>query len=180
MTMKTWMKASIAASLIAAAGLASTAVMARGGDCGAYRAQGGKAAWHQMAPEQVQERMQQRAEVGLARLELALALKPEQQSAWNDFKTSMSAQAERMGERMGERMQQRDGQPQTAIERMQRMEEMSTLRQATLAETRTAVEAFYATLSDAQKTVFDSEFGRMERGGRHGMGHGRGMGPGRS
>lgn len=176
--MKTWMKASLAASMIAMAGLASTAVLARGGDCGGYGAQGGKAAWQQMAPEERQAQMQQRAEVRLARLELALALTQEQQPAWNTFKSSMTERAGSMGARMQER--RGDTQPQTAIERMQRMEEMSQLRQTGLAETRQTVEAFYTTLSDAQKTVFDSEFAQMGRGERHGMGHGQRMGPGRS
>lgn len=176
--MKAWMKASLAASMIAMAGLASTAVLARGGDCGGYGAQGGKAAWQQMAPDERQAQMQQRAEVRLARLELALALTPEQQPAWNTFKSSMTERAGTMGERMQQR--RAEGPPQTAIERMQRMEEMSELRQTALSETRQAVEAFYPTLSDAQKTVFDSEFARMGRGERHGMGQGHRMGPGRS
>ena len=56
--------------------------------------------------------------------------------------------------------------PKTAIERMQRMEEMSKLRQAEMGEARKSVETFYATLSDAQKTVFDAEFEKMGRKGR--------------
>jgi hypothetical protein len=55
------------------------------------------------------------------------------------------------------------------------MEEMSRQRQAQLSETRQSVETFYATLSDAQKTVFDAEFGKLQRGGHRGMGP-RGMG----
>jgi hypothetical protein len=177
--MKTWMKTSLAVALASTVGLGATAAMARGwGDCDGPR--GGPHAMHQrMAPEQMSERMAERAEVRLARLELALALTPQQQSAWSTFKDAMTARAERMATEMQKRAEA--GQPKTALERMERMEEMSKLRQSEMAETRKAVETFYATLSDAQKTVFDAEFDRMGHGGRHGMGAGwgRGMGPGR-
>lgn len=177
--MKTWMKTTLAASLIAMSGLGASAALARGGDCG-FGPQGGKAGWQRMAPEQMQERMSQRADLHLARLELALALTPQQQPAWNAFKGAMTERATRMAEEMAGRMQQEA--PQTAIERMQRMEEMSTLRQAEMAETRKAVEGFYGTLSDAQKKVFDADFAAFGSKGGHRMGPGRDgarMGPGR-
>ncbi len=167
--MKTWMKISLAASMVAAVGLASTAVMARGGDCGAYGERGNRAAWQQMTPEQMQARMVQRAELRFARLELALALTDAQKPAWDSFKTAIGEQAGQMGPRL--QRPATEDRPQTAIERMQRMEEMSQLRQESLSATRAAVETFYATLSDAQKTVFDSEFATMGRDGHHGMGH---------
>ena len=180
--MRTWMKTSLAAALAATVGLGATAAMARGwGDCGGAR--GGP---HAMQQRMNPEAMQERAGVRLARLELALALTPQQQPAWNTFKEAMSARAERMATEMQKRMEA--DRPGTALERIARMEEMSKLRQAEMADTRKAVEAFYATLGDAQKTVFDAEFDRMGRGGRHGMGGGwgggmgpgHGMGPGRS
>lgn len=187
--MKTWIKTSIASALIATTALGSAAVLARGGDCDGFGPTGAGGGWGRMAPEQMAERMSDRAEQRLARLELALALKPEQQAAWNTFKGEMTDRAERMATQMQTRMQAE--RPKTAIERLERREEMSKLRQAGLADTRKAVETFYATLSDAQKTVFDTEFQPMGRGGRHGMGHGgygrgmshgdqgSGMGPGR-
>lgn len=165
--MKTWIKTSIAAALIAT-GAMGTTVLARGGDCDG--SMGGKAGWHRMAPEQMKANMLQRADVHLARLELALALSPEQKPAWDAFKGSMKERAERMAAHMETRTQ--GERPTTAIERLQRMEEMSTLRQAAMGDTRKAVEAFYGKLSDAQKTVFDDEFSKMQ--GRHGMG-GHGM-----
>jgi hypothetical protein len=173
--MKTWTKTSIAAALAATIGFGATAAMARGwGDCDGAR--GGP---HAMQQRMNPAAMQERAEVRLARLELALALTPQQQPAWNTFKEAMNARAERMAAHMQERMEAE--RPKTALERMERMEEMSKLRQTEMAETRKAVESFYATLGDAQKTLFDAEFDRMGRGGMHGMGggHGRGMGPGR-
>ena len=127
-------------------------------------------------------KMAERAELHMARLELALALAPEQKPAFESFKTDMKARAERMAANMAER--RAADQPKTAIERMQRMEEMSKLRQAEMGEARKSVEAFYATLSDAQKTVFDAEFQQMGRKGERGMKgsgprDGSGMGPGR-
>lgn len=151
--------------------LGGATAFARGGDCDGPR--GERARWHQMNPEQMHERMGERAEVRLARLELALALTPEQRPAWDAFKTDMLARVSAMAERMA--AQRETERPTTAIARMQRMEEMSQQRQAQLAETRQSVETFYATLSDAQKTVFDAEFGKLERGGHRGIGP-RGMG----
>ena len=135
--MKSWIKTSIAAAVIATGALGTTAALAWGGHCDGPR--GGKSGWSQMAPEQMKAKMAERR----------------------------AAEA-----------------PKTAIERMQRMEEMSKLRQAEMGEARKSVETFYATLSDAQKTVFDAEFQKMGRKGERGMKgggprDGSGMGPGR-
>ncbi len=177
--MKNWIKTSIAAAVIATGAIGSTAALAWGGHCDGPR--GGKAGWSQKEPEQMKAKMAERAELHMARLELALALSAEQKPAFETFKADMKARAERMATTMAER--RAAGQPKTAIERMQRMEEMSKLRQAEMAEARKSVESFYATLSDAQKTVFDAEFQKMgrkgERGMRGGMRDGSGMGPGR-
>lgn len=180
--MKTWMKTSLAAALIATGAMGSTAVLAWGGHCDGMR--GGKGGWTQVEPEQVKARMAQRAELHMARLELSLALKPEQRAAFETFKSDMKARAERMATGMAERSAA--GVAQTALQRMQRMEEMGSLRQTEMAQARKSVETFYATLSDAQKTVFDAEFQNMGRkgdrgmrGGRGGPHNGSGMGPGR-
>ena len=176
--MKTWIKTSIAAAVIATTALGTSAALAWGGHCDGEGPRGGKSGWSHMAPEQMQQKMTQRAELHMARLELALALTAEQKPAFETFKADMKARAERMATTMAER--RAAGQPTTAIERMQRMEEMSKLRQAEMGEARKSVEAFYATLSDAQKTVFDAEFQKMERKGgkgEPGMRDGRGPGP---
>lgn len=185
--MKNWIKTSIAAAVIATGALGTTAALAWGGHCDGPR--GGKSGWSQMAPEQMKAKMAQRAEVHMARLELALALSPEQKPAFETFKGDMKARAERMATAMAGR--RAGDQPTTAIERMQRMEEMSALRQGEMATARKSVETFYASLSDAQKTVFDAEFQNMGRKGdrgmrggvRDGQGNGprdgSGMGPGR-
>ncbi len=184
--MKNWIKTSIAAALITTGAIGSTAALAWGGHCDGPR--GGKAGWSQMEPERMKAKMNERAELHMARLELALALPPEQKPAFEAFKADMKARAERMAATMAER--RAADAPKTAIERMQRMEEMSKLRQVELADARKSVETFYATLSHAQKTVFDAEFQKMgprggkgERGMRGGMGDGprdgSGMGLGR-
>jgi hypothetical protein len=183
--MKTWMKTTIAAALIASTTLGASAVMARGGQCDGYGPGGGPMAMHRMNPEQMSARIAQRAETHLARLELALAIKPDQQAAWTQFKGAMLVRAKDMGERMAAH---RQGEwPKTAVERLQRMEEMSKFHQAELTETRRAVEALYPTLTDAQRKVFDTDFHMGPRGGKgeRGMGPGKGggmregMGPGR-
>ncbi|ENO81665.1 hypothetical protein B447_07247 [Thauera sp. 27] len=184
--MKTWIKNSLAAALIATGALGTSAALAwGGGQCMGDGPRGGKAGWSQMAPEQMKARMTERAELHMARLELALALTAEQKPAFVTFKNDMKVRAERMASQMAERRATEP--PKTAIERMQRMEEMSKLRQVELAEARKSVETFYASLSDAQKTVFDAEFEKMGRKGERGMKggmhggprDGSGMGPGR-
>ena len=171
--MKTWIKTSIAAAVISAGALGTTAALAWGGHCDGMR--GAKGGWSQMEPERMKAKMAERAELRLAQLELALALSPEQKPAFATFKADMLARAERMGAQMAERRSAE--QPKTAIERMQRMEEMSALRQSEMAGARKSVETFYATLGDAQKTVFDAEFksfGPQGGKGGHGMRHERG------
>ncbi|HQZ01085.1 MAG TPA: Spy/CpxP family protein refolding chaperone [Thauera sp.] len=178
--MKTWIKTSIAAALITTGALGTSAALAWGGHCDGAGPVGNKGGWSQMAPEQMKAKMTQRAEVHMARLELALVLQPDQKPAFETFKADMKARAGRMATAMAER--RAATQPTTAIERMQRMEDMGKLRQAEMAEARKTVEVFYATLSDPQKTVFDAEFQKMGRkGGKDGPGmrDGGGMGPGR-
>lgn len=152
--MKTWIKSSIAAAVIATGALGTTAALAWGGQCDGPR--GGKAGWSKMEPEQMKAKMAERADLHLARLELALALTPEQKPAFETFKADMKARGERMAAAMTERREA--AQPKTAVERMAAMEEMTKLRATELADSRKSVERFYATLSDPQKTVFDAEF----------------------
>ena len=159
--MKTWIKTSIAAALLATSAIGATA-MARGGDCDAMG--DGRSAWHEKSPEKMKARMMQRAEVQSAKLELALALTPEQKPAWEDFKLALKARGERMLTHMASKGAAE--RPVTVLDRMQQMDEMSKLRQAEMAEMRKSVELFYGKLSAAQKTVFDAEFEKM--GPRHG------------
>lgn len=167
--MKTSIKAALAAMLIAGGALGTGAALARGEHC-----EGGmRGAWHQAGAE----RMKERADLGLARLELALAIKPEQKADWDTFKAAQLERVSRAGERMAEHAKAE--RPTTALERIARMEAFGKDRQEELARARRDVEAFYGKLSDAQKKVFDAEyrdggFGPHGRGGRM---HGHGMGP---
>lgn len=168
-----------AVAVLAAGLFGSGAALAWGGHGGAHcdgpgahrgAMGGGKAGWSQLAPEQIQARMAERLELRMARLELALALKPEQQAAFAGFKARMSERAAKQAQAMaaagGEQA------PKTAVARMERMEQMHAERARALAESRETVSSFYAQLSDAQKTVFDAEFQRMDHRGWHGGWHG--------
>lgn len=179
--MKTWIKTSIAAALLATTALGSSVAMARGGHCGGQcDGQGpmhGAAMMQHMNPEQMAARLQERAETRLARLELALALQPGQQAAWTRFKGALLVQARDRAAQMAEHF--KAAPPSTATERLQRMEEMHRFHQAELADLRRAVDTFYPTLGEAQKKVFDDEFhpgahgtGMHKMHGMHG-GHGR-------
>lgn len=159
-------RGALIAAVVAVSALSSSAVMAWGGDCD-FR---GKAGAERMSPEARQQNMQQRAEARLARMELALQLTPEQKPGWDKFSQAMKDRVGTMqpgGSASGD-------QPKTAVERMQRMEQRLAERSTELGKARADVEAFYATLSDAQKTVFDDEFRFAPR-----MNKGLGMGGGR-
>ena len=177
--MKTWIKTSLVAAL-AATTLLSGAAMAR---CGGWGGHGyGHHGWRNATPEQVKERMNQRVEERLARLELALALTPEQKPAWADFKKATEARAETMLKEMENRRNAEA--PKTALERLARAEEFSKKRASMLADMRKPVEAFYSKLSAPQKTVFDAEAVNFVGGKGMGMGMGKsgcmmaGNGPG--
>jgi hypothetical protein len=175
--MKHWIKTSLVAAL-AATTLVGGAAMAQPG-CGGY-GYGGGHGWKNANPEQVKERMSKRMEVHLARLELALALTPEQRAPWADFKKATEARADAMQKEMESR--RNAGVPKTVAERLERAEERNKKHAVMLADMRKAVTAFYAKLSPAQKTVFDAEAGNymqpMRGGGRMKGGYGAGMGMG--
>ncbi|WP_018990836.1 Spy/CpxP family protein refolding chaperone [Aromatoleum toluclasticum] len=180
--MKTWMKHSLAAALVATIGVgASGAFAAPWGDCDGPR--GGMDRMHRMDPAAMSEHMTQR----LATLQTALSLKPEQAVAWEQFKSVMQDKARRMSEHMqAMRTQER---PKTVPDRMERMESFAKERLASLQEVRKATDALYGGLDATQKKTFDEQFpmfgprgmgrGEMGRGGKGGghMGPGR-MGPG--
>lgn len=170
--MKTWMKNSLAAALVATIGMgAGGALAAPWGDCDGPR--GGAHRMHRMDPVAMSEHMTQR----LATLQTALSLKPEQALAWEQFKSVMQDKARRMSEHMqAMRTQER---PKTALERMERMESFAKERLASMQDARKATEALYGGLDATQKKTFDEQFPMSgPRGmGRGGKGGGR-MGPG--
>ncbi|MCL2590123.1 MAG: Spy/CpxP family protein refolding chaperone [Betaproteobacteria bacterium] len=177
--MKYWIKTSLVAALAATTLLGGAAIASCVGD-----GWGGGHGWRNANPEQIKERMSKRVEVNLARLELALALTPEQKPAWAEFKKTAETRTEAMLKEMENR--RNAGAPKTALERLGRMEESTKQRANMLADMRKSVEAFYGKLSAAQKTVFDAEVASFMRpmrgegsGGKDGSGK-SGKGGGRS
>jgi hypothetical protein len=180
--MKPWIKTSLMAAL--AAGFFSGPALAACGDgygpggCGGFGpGGGGRGGGWNLSAEQIKERLNKRMEVQLARLELALALTPEQKSAWADFKKAAQSRVDNMAQIMENR--RKAGPPETAAQWLERAEEANKLHARTLADTRKAVDAFYGKLGAAQKTVFDAEFSQFasRRGGMGRGGMGMGMGP---
>ena len=118
------------------------------------------------------ERMQRRA----ALLHDALALRPDQERAWQTFMTAM-APSETMMERRGPRGPDGDAAPLTTPERLDRMAERLNRGQAEFSRHAAAVREFYAVLSPTQQRTFDALAtlaGRAmmhRRWGMHGMGH---------
>ncbi|MCL2645065.1 MAG: Spy/CpxP family protein refolding chaperone [Betaproteobacteria bacterium] len=167
--MKRLVKTSLIAAL-AATTLLSGAAMAY---CGGHGWGGGQG-WRKATPEQVKERMTQKREVHLARLELALALTPDQKSAWADFKKAAEARTDAMLKEMENKRNAKE--PKTALERIDRAEEYTKKRATMLADMRKPVETFYGKLSAAQKTVFDAEFAGFMKGKKRGGGYGGGYG----
>ena len=165
--MKCLVKKSLVAALAATALLSGAAMAYCGGGWGAHGGGHGGHGWRNATPEQIKERMSQRMEEHLARLELALALTPEQKPAWADFKKAAEARADVMLKEMENR--RNAGVPKTAIERLDRMEESNKKRASMLADMRKPIETFYGKLNAAQKTVFDAEMASF-------MSHKRGAG----
>lgn len=169
--MKPWIKTPLVAALLATTAFSATAFAGPHGHGGCGW---GKFDAPAVSPEQIKERMAKSFEVKLAKLELALALQPNQKSAWADFKQAMNARGEAFARDIEARRKAEP--PKTVLERLDRAENASKERVKQLADTRKAVESFYGKLSATQKTVFDAEAGRLlqphrdgfARGGRHG------------
>ncbi len=175
--MNTRIKTAIAAGIVAAYAFGATPALARGMDWGCPGMHDGRSGMQRMEPGQFKAR----AETRLARLELALAIKPEQKAAWDQFKADMLAQAGKVEEQMLARS--KEAVPQTAVERLARGEEFSKAHLAHLTDVRRAVETLYDKLGDAQKKVFDAEFrqgpwGGPARGDAKGTGRMMERGPG--
>lgn len=183
--MKGWIKTSLAAALAATVGLGATAAVAGPwGDCDGPR--GGK---HAMGQRMGPEAMAERATEHLAQLQAALALKPEQTAAWEQFKGVMQDKARTAVERM--QSLRNEAPPATALARMERMEGFARERMDAMTAVHAAAAKLYAVLDTAQKRTFDEQFSGFGPGGmgpagkgaagkgRHhmGPGWGPGMGP---
>mgnify|MGYP001179594663 CR=1 FL=1 len=126
----------------------------------------GSAARQQMTPEQWRERMQQRHEAEVKRLEGLLHLRPEQRAAWEEFVAAWDKHREQF---FSYRWDQEDQRTVTALGRLQQREEMLSAHLEAVRGLREAVQKFYTQLDDAQRDVFDREFMRTHRdkGPRH-------------
>ncbi|MDD2407240.1 MAG: Spy/CpxP family protein refolding chaperone [Tepidiphilus sp.] len=121
----------------------------------------GPAVRPQMTPEQWRERMQQRHDAEVKRLEGLLNLRPEQRAAWEELLAVWSAHRERFFSYRWEQSQR----PVTALGRLQEREERLAAHLEAVRSLREAVQKFYLQLDDAQRDVFDREFMRWGKGG---------------
>lgn len=106
----------------------------------------------------------------LEELKTSLKLKPEQDSAWTAFASSMKPHSPDTQERI-------DMGKLTTPERIDKMKAMHAEHDAEMQKRGDATKAFYATLSDEQKKTFDQHTAKfMHRmGGDHPMRHGHMM-----
>ncbi len=104
-----------------------------------------------------QARRAQRA----AELKAQLQLTADQERHWDAFVAAMKPPAH------AARPQREDLAKLSTPERLDKMKEMRTQREATFAQREAATRAFYATLTAEQKKVFDDRTARMHRHGHH-------------
>ncbi|MBI5780417.1 MAG: Spy/CpxP family protein refolding chaperone [Rhodocyclales bacterium] len=125
----------------------------------------GPAARQQMTPEQWRERMQQRHEAEVKRVEGLLHLRPEQRAAWEEFVAAWDKHREQF---FSYRWDQENQRTVTALGRLQQREEALTAHLEAVRGLREAVQKFYIQLDDAQRDVFDREFLRWGKGPKGG------------
>ena len=128
-----------------------------------------------MDPAQRQQRMAEHHAKRMAELKTQLKLTPAQDGAWNQYTAAMQPPA--MGQR--ERMDRTEFEKLTTPQRIDRMQQRATERQAQMKQRGEATKAFYAQLTPEQQKTFDSRAlrgGEGRRGGDHGH-HGMGHGP---
>lgn len=164
--MKTWIKTAVAAAVAATAGFAAPAAIAGGGGGWHDMHAGMHGGMHGMKHRMDPAAMSARADQHLARLQEALALRPEQRPAWETFSAAMRSRAQKAAEQM---QSMRGGErPMTAPERMERMETFAEMRLASMREMHAAAAKLYDVLDETQKKTFDEQFrvGGPRRGDR--------------
>lgn len=179
--MKSIFKPLLIAGVLATVGF--TALAAPGYDCGGMMGYGGAERNERMGrmdPAKMQARMDQRFDALKAKLNITA----EQTPAWATFTTAMKPPAGMMAQRPDPAELQKLSTP----ERVDKMQALQTQRmtdmKAAMTQRGDAIKALYATLTPAQKTVFDDNAmsrdgrgrGRGHMGGMGGMGMGMGMG----
>ena len=155
-------KRAVLAGLIAGSGILAASAYAVSADnaagtprCEAHPLQKGEARWDD------------RRAAHLAELKEKLALTAEQEAAWNTFTESTEPGAHHPG--IDRKAMREEFEKLSTPERLDRMQAMSDLRRARMAERAGAIKTFYAQLSPEQQRVFDAE--AMPRHHRHGHRH---------
>lgn len=164
--MKSFAKPLLVVTLLAAAGFSAFAGSRMGGDCDGAMSMGMGHGEHRMgraSPEKMQAYMDKRQ----AELKTALKLTAAQEGAWTTFTTAMKAPASLMDLRLDRESMAK----LTTPERIDKMQAMQAERHAAMEQRAKATKAFYATLTEAQKKVFDEQ---AMRHGRKGSRDGRG------
>lgn len=118
----------------------------------------------------------ERIEARLAYAKAALKITPAQEAQWNALADVLRKQAKAMDEQITLRRNTPRDQQLSAIERLQRRQEMMSAASARATEMLEAAKPLYAALSDEQKKEADALLSRAghrgERGGdRHRQGH---------
>ncbi len=115
----------------------------------------------------------ERIEARLAYIKTALKITPAQEPQWNALADVLRRQARDRDADIQQRRDARQNQSQaaapTAIERLERQQEMLSKASARMSDLVTAAKPLYATFNDDQKKVADR---MLDHGGRH-FGHGR-------
>lgn len=133
-------------AVLATAGIATGAAIAAGDGC--------RGPWGRDVRAMAEDR--------LGKLHDVLKLNAEQEPAWVEFRTAISAQAGKAAERMRD---WRDGpRPASAIERLDRGQQALDEGRSALADVATATRRFYATLSKEQQARFDEATRRLGQG----------------
>ena len=112
------------------------------------------------------ERMQQRIAEHQSRLKDSLQLRPEQETAWNDFLAKTKPAARSTGERLG----RADWAKLSTPQRLDRLDAMKAERDRQMAQRHDAIRQFYAQLTPPQQKAFDAQRGMGIGGMRH-VGH---------
>lgn len=115
------------------------------------------------------ERMQQRIAEHQSRLKDSLQLRPEQETAWNDFLAKTQPAARPAG---GERLSRADWAKLSTPQRLDRLDAMKAERDRQVAQRHDAIRQFYAQLTPPQQKAFDAQRGMGVGGMRHAGHHG--------
>jgi len=113
------------------------------------------------------ERMQQRIAEHQSRLKDSLQLRPEQETAWNDFLAKTKPAARPAG---GERLSRADWAKLSTPQRLDRLDAMKAERDRQMSQRHDAIRQFYAQLTPPQQKAFDAQRGMGIGGARH-VGH---------